>query len=153
MFPEHCLLCTHFNDLPQYNFLVVIGIKLKSINFEFCLSCSSSIQPELWMEGSVPSDKPASQELRSRSESLTTPSIQTLYSSGDLSMNDLKMCLNEFVSDEEVGISSGGLLNGNDSNCDLVMEDHCKDSAESCDNPPDSTSSAVSSSLTSMQYS
>ncbi|KAG6401510.1 hypothetical protein SASPL_138368 [Salvia splendens] len=95
------------------------------------------------MEGSVPSDTLAYQDLRSSSESVTTPNIQTQYSSGDLSMNDLKMCLNEFVSVEEVGVSSGGLLDGNNSKCDLVMEDDCKDSAESGDNLPDSTSSAT----------
>ncbi|KAL1564170.1 hypothetical protein AAHA92_06548 [Salvia divinorum] len=70
------------------------------------------------MEGYVPSDTLASQELRSSIESVTSPSILTQYGSGELSMNGLKMCLNEFVSVEEAGIQSGGLLDGNNSKCD-----------------------------------
>lgn len=82
------------------------------------------------MEGSVSSDTLASQQFRSNTESVTTPDIQTQYGSGDLSMNDLKVCLNEFVSVED--------LAGSNSKCDS------KDSDESGDNLPDSTSSAVS---------
>ncbi|KAG6386346.1 hypothetical protein SASPL_155244 [Salvia splendens] len=87
------------------------------------------------MEGSVPSDTLASKQLRSNTESFTTPNIQTQYGSGDLSMNDLKVCLNEFVSVED--------LAGSNSKCDS------KDSDESGDNLPDSTSSATLSKLAS----
>lgn len=85
---------------------------------------------------SVPSDTRASQEFGSNIESVTTPNIRTHYSSGDFSMNDLKMCLNEFINAEDSGISSV-----NNSKCDLVMEDECKDSDKSSDSLPDSTSS------------
>ncbi|XP_041999372.1 uncharacterized protein LOC121748882 [Salvia splendens] len=87
------------------------------------------------MEGSVPSDTLASQQLRSNTESVTTPHIQTQYGSGDLSMNDLKVCFNEFVSVED--------LAGGNSKCDS------NDSDKSSDNLPDATSSGTLSKLAS----
>ncbi|XP_057801461.1 uncharacterized protein LOC131016756 [Salvia miltiorrhiza] len=101
------------------------------------------------MEGSVPSDTLASQESSSNSEPVTTPSIQIQYGSGDLSMNDLKMCLNEFISVEDVGISTSGLSAGSNIKCDFVVEDDCNYSNKSGDNLPESTSSATRSKLAS----
>lgn len=92
------------------------------------------------MEVSVPCHKPASQGFSSSSGSVMTPSIPTHYSSGYLSMNDLKMCLNEFLSVEDIGISTSCSPVANSNRCD-VMEDECKDLDESIDNLPESTSS------------
>lgn len=87
------------------------------------------------MEGSVPCYKLGSQELSSNSESGTIP-----YSSGDISMNDLKMCLNE-ISVEDVESPASGLLAESNSKCGLVMEYDCKVSDEPSASLLESTSS------------
>lgn len=88
------------------------------------------------MEVSVPSDTPAFPKLSSNIESVATPNIRTHYSSGNFSMNDLKMCLNEFINAENIGISAV-----TNSKCDVVMEGDCKDSEKSSDSLTDSKSS------------
>ncbi|KAI3447666.1 hypothetical protein Pfo_004331 [Paulownia fortunei] len=82
------------------------------------------------MEVCVPCDTPACQDISSNSGSSTDPSNSTNYGSGDLSMNDLKICLTEFVSVEDIEISTSGfnLSLGNNNNCNVVREDECKDS-------------------------
>lgn len=88
------------------------------------------------MEVSVPSDKPAFQKFSSNIESVATPNIRTHCSSGDFSMNDLKMCLNEFVNAEDIGISAV-----TNSKCDVEMDVECKDTEKSSDSLTDSKSS------------
>lgn len=82
------------------------------------------------MEVVVPSNSPACQDIRSNSESSTAPSNSTNHSSGDLSMNDLKICLTEFLSIEDIEISTSGfnLSPGNNNKCNVVREDECKNS-------------------------
>ncbi|XP_047970681.1 uncharacterized protein LOC125213926 [Salvia hispanica] len=125
---------SRLNGLPFFLWIELV-LEILRILGGFWIGISSSIQPQLWMEGSVPSDMLAFQQLRSNTESVTTPDIQTQYGSGDLSMNDLKVCLDEFVSVED--------LAGSNSKCDS------KDSDEFSDNLPDSTSSATLSKLAS----
>ncbi|KAH6798758.1 hypothetical protein C2S51_035242 [Perilla frutescens var. frutescens] len=88
------------------------------------------------MEVSFPSDTPAPQDFSSNSESVTTHNIPTDNSSGAFSMNDMKMCLNEFLSIEDIGKTNSDYS----AKCDVVIEDECKDSGKSSYNLPESTS-------------
>ncbi|KAK6152449.1 hypothetical protein DH2020_015084 [Rehmannia glutinosa] len=82
------------------------------------------------MEVCLPSNTPASQDISSDSGSSTDLINSTNYHSGYLSMNDLKICLTEFVSVEDIEISTSGFnlspVDINKSN--VVRQDECKDS-------------------------
>ncbi|KAK6126069.1 hypothetical protein DH2020_040183 [Rehmannia glutinosa] len=82
------------------------------------------------MEVCLPSNTPASQDISSDSGSATDLSNSTNYRPGYLSMNNLKICLTEFVSVEDIEISASGfnLFPVDINKCNVVREDECNDS-------------------------